>query len=311
MRAISPRNLSLAAVAGLISTLIFVSPVMGAEPAPIPNLSGMWGRDFLFFEQPSSGPGPIVSKRRNPDGTMAVVGGFVGDYTSPILRPEAAEVVRKRGEVALTSAVPTPSSQCWPEPTPFILTNNIGVQVLQQKDEVILIYVADHEVRHIRMNVPHPTRVTFTWQGDSVGYYDGDTLVIDTVGFRVGPLSMVDLYGTPFSTALHVVERYRLIDGAAARDAQRKHDANYLPAGATSPIANEYGLGSIDPDIGKKGLQVKFTVEDPGFLTVKWSGVVTYRRRFGDLPEMVCAENTREYYANRDTNVPRADKPDF
>jgi hypothetical protein len=43
-------------------------------------------------------------------------------------------------------------------------------------------------------------------------------LVIDTIGQKIGPLSMVDLYGTPFSLALHVIERYRLIDGATARD---------------------------------------------------------------------------------------------
>lgn len=312
MRATSPRNRSLAAVAGLSSTLIFVSPVMGAEPAPIPDLSGMWGRFSLFFEPPPSGPGPIVSKLKNRNGMMATRDGFVGDYTSPILKPEATEVVRKSGEIALSGvSPPTPTNQCWPEPTPFILTDNFGVQVLQQKDEVTLLYAADHTVRHIRMNVPHPTHFTPTWQGNSVGHYEGDTLVIDTVGLRVGPLSMVDLYGTPFGPALHVVERYRLVDGVAARDAQRKHEADYFPASIRNPLANEYGLGNIDPDTGKSGLQVEFTVEDPGFFTVPWSGVVTYRRLFGDLPEMVCAENTREYYANRDTEVPRADKPDF
>lgn len=81
-------------IAGVIATLIFVFPVIGAEPAPIPDLSGTWGRDYLFFEPPSSGPGPIISMLKNPDGTMARQAGFVGDYTSPILRPKAAEVVK-------------------------------------------------------------------------------------------------------------------------------------------------------------------------------------------------------------------------
>jgi hypothetical protein len=297
-------------VAGFLAALVFVSPVLSAEQAPIPDLSGTWGRDYLFFEPPSSGPGPIVSMLKNPDGTMARQAGFVGDYTSPILKPEAADVVRKRGEIALSGAVPTPSNQCGSEPTPYVLGANSGLQVLQQKNEVILLYVADHGVRHIRMNAPHPPHFVPTWHGDSVGHYEGDTLVIDTVGLRVGPLSVVDMYGTPFSAALHVVERYRLIDGAAARDAQRKHDADYFPPGVPGPLADEYGQGNFDPD-ASKGLQVEFTVEDPGVFTVPWSGVITYRRRVGELPEMVCAENTREYYANRDTDVPRADKPDF
>ncbi|HWN49066.1 MAG TPA: hypothetical protein VNO18_04435 [Xanthobacteraceae bacterium] len=42
-----------------------------------------------------------------------------------------------------------------------------------------------------------------------------------------------------------------------------------------------------------------------------WSATVTYRRALGEWPEFVCAENTHEYYAGKDTAVPRADKPDF
>ena len=51
-----------------------------------------------------------------------------------------------------------------------------------------------------------------SWYGDSVGHYEGDTLVIDTVGIKIGPFAMVDMYGTPYSEALHVVERYQLLD---------------------------------------------------------------------------------------------------
>jgi len=61
--------------------------------------------------------------------------------------------------------------------------------------------------------------VTPSWYGDSVGHYEGDTLVIDTVGVKIGPFAMVDMYGTPHSPALHVVERYRLIDYAEAKEA--------------------------------------------------------------------------------------------
>jgi hypothetical protein len=47
-----------------------------------------------------------------------------------------------------------------------------------------------------------------------------DTLVIDTIGQKVGPLSMFDMYGAPFSAALRVIERYRLIDGTQAHELQ-------------------------------------------------------------------------------------------
>ena len=72
------------------------------------------------------------------------------------------------------------------------------------------------------MNQPHPARVTPSAHGDSVGHYEGDTLVIDTVGIKVGPYTMIDRFGTPYTEALHVVERYRLIDFEAAKEAQER-----------------------------------------------------------------------------------------
>jgi hypothetical protein len=63
---------------------------------------------------------------------------------------------------------------------------------------------------------------------------------------------MIDLFGTPHSEALHVIERYRLIDGEAAAEAQRKPGAIY------TPNFWAYGRSDIDPDTAKKGLQVEF-----------------------------------------------------
>jgi hypothetical protein len=79
--------------------------------ASIPDLSGIWGRWFTF-EQPPSGPGPVVSRLRRPDGTMIL--SVVGDYTNPILRPEAAATIKKIGEMELGGKVlPNPHNQCW------------------------------------------------------------------------------------------------------------------------------------------------------------------------------------------------------
>ena len=55
-----------------------------------------------------------------------------------------------------------------------------------------------------------------------MGHYEGDTLVIDTVGIKIGPFSALDQYGTPYTDALHVIERYRLIDYDAAKEAQER-----------------------------------------------------------------------------------------
>ena len=78
---------------------------------------------------------------------------------------------------------------------------NTGIQIIQQPDRITILYANDHEFRRVRLNQHHPARVTPSWYGDSVGHYEGDTLVIDTVGLKIGPFSAVDQYGTPRSSA--------------------------------------------------------------------------------------------------------------
>jgi hypothetical protein len=274
----------------------------------IPDLAGAWGHNFLLFEPPAAGPGPVVTKLRTPAGTLMF--NAVGDDTSPILNPAAAAVVKRNGDRELSGApIPNPHNQCWPEPTPFTLNIQFGMRLIQRKDEILLLYLSDHQVRRVRMNAPHSAQPNPSWQGESVGHYEDNTLVVDTTGQKVGPLSMIDRFGTPFSAALHVIERYRLIDGALAHALQQKHEHDYFPRG--SPFRNAYGMGDIDPDTRKPGLQVEITVDDPATFTTPWSGLVTYRPVLGDWPESACAENTQGSGSSWAVLVPRADKPDF
>jgi hypothetical protein len=95
----------------------------------------------------------------------------------------------------------------------------VGTQILQQRDKITFLYLRDHEFRNGRLNQPHPAHVTPSWYGDSVGYYEGDTLVIDTIGVKADRyLAMLDFYGTPYTQVLHIVERYRLLDCEAAQE---------------------------------------------------------------------------------------------
>jgi hypothetical protein len=305
------------------SAALFSSPAFTQQPsqgtASIPDFSGIWAHPYLpGFELPLSGPGPVVNKARvrqrvDADGRPLLATGaplvssvtqFVGDYTNPILKPEAAEVVKKFGEIELSGrGSPTPQSQCWPEPLPFILWNP-GMQMLQQPHQITILYNLDHEIRQVRMNQPHPARVTPSWYGDSVGHYEGDTLVIDTVGIKTGrPYAMVDMFGTPYTEALHVVERYQLIDYEAAKEAQARagKENSRIVGTAFAP----------DPNYKGKGLQLYFTVVDEGVFTMPWSATITYRRVFRDWPEVVCAENPHNYNTGKDTAVPTSVKPDF
>ena len=171
---------------------------------PILNFSGIWAKPHLGIESPLSGPGPVVNKFRRrqifdidgrplPPESVPLVSGalqVVGDYTNPILKPAAAEVVKKRSEMEL-SGMPFPSARnhFWPEGVPAVLAA-IGIQVLQEPEQITIIYEYDNQVRRVRMNQPHPGRVTPSWYGDSVGHYEGDTLAIDTVEVKTGPLGM-------------------------------------------------------------------------------------------------------------------------
>src|SRR5437762_12649583 len=94
-----------------------VPAIMSASAAQgaIPDFSGIWAHPFLTgFEPPASGPGPVRNKSRRPNG-VANFQLLVGDYTNPILKPHAAEVVKRHGEISLAGiGYPTPSNQCWP-----------------------------------------------------------------------------------------------------------------------------------------------------------------------------------------------------
>jgi hypothetical protein len=295
MRAIPRKHFDRGA-AGFILALMFVWPALAAaETTSIPDFSGAWARLTFGFERPESGPGPVghLSGRT-----------FEGNYDNPNLKPEAAAVVKQRGEMLERGVdYPYPSLNCLPMVSPYIFRVQ-ELQVLQKKDEVVFLFMQDHQVRRVRLNTQHRAKITPSWYGDSVGHYEGYTLVVDTVGFKLGPAPVVDEEsGAPFSEALHVVEHYRLIDYEAARVAQEK---NIRDAGG---VVTEQAA-FIDENYKGKGLQIQFTVDDKNVFNAPWSAAVTLRRA-GGWVENVCAENTHEYYHNGFTKIPQADKPDF
>src|SRR6202171_6380258 len=106
--------------------------------ASIPDFSGIWVHSIPGFEPLPSGPTSLVNRsRRNGVSNLLEL---VGDYTNPILKPEAAEVVKKHGEISLRGiGYPTPRNQCWPGGIPFVFTTT-GIQILQQLNEINFLY---------------------------------------------------------------------------------------------------------------------------------------------------------------------------
>ena len=147
-----------------------------------------------------------------------------------------------------------PINQCRPGGVPFVLYN-LGMEMLQQPNSITILYVYDHEVRHVRLNQAHPAQLTPSWFGDSVGHYEGDTLVIDTIAIKPGPFAMIDWFGTPQTPALHVVERYRLLDYDQAKESiRRAFKDNTIGEFNDPPVLNL--------DYRGKWLQLLFTVDE-------------------------------------------------
>jgi hypothetical protein len=121
------------------------------------------------------------------------------------------------------------------------------------------------------MNVSHSKTVKPSWYGESVGHYEGDTLVVDTIGVD-SKNTWVDNFRTPHSDQLHTIERFRVVDGG-------------------------------------KTLQVDVRVEDPGAYTTAWNAVQRYDRADQEFGEYVCAENNTNV-GDLDP-MPEAKTPDF
>ena len=192
---------------------------------------------------------------------------------------------------------------CLQNPVPYIFWN-FFVQLLQQPDKVTLVYAHDSDFRTARLNQPHPAKVTPSLHGDSVGHYEGDTLVIDTVGVKLGPYRMIDRFGTPYSRALHVVERYRLIDYETTGSARAGRE-EWPRAG-----------GAVDPHLPGRGPAARIHGGGPRRFYHALVGDHHLWPQRDPWEERVCAENVQHDYqlsqfSDKDAHLPTADKPDF
>jgi hypothetical protein len=266
-----------------------LSPAMAADGQGIPNFAPDrytgWIAQGQGFLAPESGPGPVMEDpaHRPRPGQSSF---RVADLSNPILQPWAREELRKANERALSGRPAyTPKERCWPIGVPgFLLYPVFPVYFVQTPDEVVMIWAEDHQVRHIYLNRQHTPNITPSWFGESVGRYEGDTLVVDTIGLN--ERTYVDNYRTPHTDKLHVVERFRMIDGG-------------------------------------KTLEVQVHVEDDGAFTAPWNAIQRYRRidSSGDkndprvpsngLEEMACAENNGDILDEGLDPIPQSDRPDF
>jgi hypothetical protein len=288
-----------------LAVVMLTSPAFAADGAS--GILGLrWGKNAFNFEGMPSGPQPLRNLSRLPNG-KANAGQLVGDYRNPILTPQAAAVVKEKGELAVAGkGFPNSQDQCRPMAPPFAFAMQLGFAMLPTKGgNIVVVYDQNMNVRHIRMNGTHPASVVPSTMGDSVGRWEGDTLVIDTVGIKTDSFTSVDRFGTPQSESMHVVERYRLIDGASAKAQIDKYETSEGTVGGGNRVAG------YNPDTSLAGLQLEVTLEDPKVFTAPLTARVTYRRLISNWQESVCADNPVEHYKDEWIGLPKADHADF
>jgi hypothetical protein len=290
---------------GILAVVMLDAPAFAADGPP--GMMGVrWGKNAFNFEGMPSGPQPLRNLSRLPNG-KANAGRLVGDFRNPILTAEAAAVVKQKGELAIAGkGFPNSQDQCRPMAPPFAFAMQLGFALLPATDgNITIIYDQNMNVRHIRMNGTHPAKLVPSTMGDSVGRWEGATLVIDTVGIKTDAFTSVDRFGTPQSESMHVVERYKLIDGASAKAQIDKYETSEGTVGGGNRVAGYH------PDASLDGLQLEVTLDDPKVFSTPLTARVTYRRLISDWQESVCADNPIEHYKDEWVGLPKADHPDF
>jgi hypothetical protein len=172
-------------------------PASGAaEPAGAPSLSGVWtnnppdsARAFQNFSFSDQSPALTDWGRERYEQSKPTFGDrsvAVGDTNDPVY-------------------------QCFPPGTPRVYLHPFPVEIVQSASRVLMIFEYDHLIRQIYTDGrEHRSDLAPTWMGDSVGRWEGDTLVVETTNFN--DKGWLDRRGVPHSDQLRVEERFRLLD---------------------------------------------------------------------------------------------------
>jgi hypothetical protein len=292
---------ALAGAVYLAGSLGFTAMAQGTAPDFAPDASIGWYAYNRIFIPPASGAGPVQQDPAHPyvsNDEFRVTGRQpteqLADLDNPILQPWAKDVVRKRNELVLAGKPANPPhASCWPVGVPGFLLRPMtqAMYFVQTPKEVVMILASKVEVRHIYLTEKHSPSVKISWYGESIGRYEGDTLVVDTIG--LDDRTWVDGFGTPHTKQLHVIERLRLIEDG-------------------------------------KVLEANVRVEDPGAFTMPWNAIQRFRqyeaavRKIpierltqlasapeGPLTEQICADNPNSFFTGSALPIPKAVVPDF
>ncbi len=157
-------------------------------------------------------PSVTLNDARMPDGKPDLTGvyGFAGvrGATPPTLKPgaEKFKIVRGPNEIRGNTTL---GPDCVPLGIPQSFVTPYPFQIVQTSKFILMVFEYPNTFRYIPTDGrPHPADPDPTWMGDSVAHWDGDTLVVDAVGFN----DKTEVSGYMHTESLHVVERYRRVE---------------------------------------------------------------------------------------------------
>ncbi|HEX5229486.1 MAG TPA: hypothetical protein VFW44_17365 [Bryobacteraceae bacterium] len=215
-----------------------------------PDLSGVWNRGMVPGAPPPAS-NFAVALNQKPSGPRAF-------QDLPSLFPDGLPLqpwaAKLRAERLASNSKDHPDAHCLPLSPVQLHSHPQARKVIQTPAEVLILYEANNGIRQIftdgrplPADDPDPW-----WYGYSIGHWDGDTLVIESTGFK--DMGWLDEEGTPNSSALRLTERFRRLN---------------------------YGT-----------LEIETTVDDPKTFTHPWSfKLQQHLMPDTDLIEFICLEN--------------------
>jgi len=217
---------------------------------------------LVLFAQTTPHPRPIRSHATAMTLDFSGVW-FIDEYRrnllpneDPPFQPWAAAKFKERQSEKLhqdPDAGPDPTERCIPPGIPREMLQPFPWEIVQTRDRLIMIFEYQSLVRQIFTDGRgHPKDLEPTYMGNAIGRFEGDTLIVDTVGFN--DKTWLDPMGLPHSDAMHVVEHIRRVD----------HDT----------------------------LMDEYTIDDPKAYTKTWTAQKTFKLKPDwQIQEYVCTEN--------------------
>jgi hypothetical protein len=221
-------------------------PPGAALPPPGGSIVGPEGNPLNNRRVGPSGPAPKMDNGK-PDLSGVWYSPRTTDAGKPMMQPWAEALTKQR------NPKDDPEAHCLPAGVPRM--NPFPWKIIQTGKLVVMLFEGNiHSYRQVFLDRGHSKDLEPTWYGESIGTWDGDTLVVDTVGFN--DKFWFDFAGHPHTEQLRVIERYHRRD-----------------------------LGNLDIDI---------TIIDPGAYTEPWKIKRTSVLMNGEIQEYICNENNQD-----------------